>query len=264
MIEIPIYQIDAFTKTVFSGNPAAVCMLESAIDDTAMQHIARENNLSETAFIVPNRSGWDIRWFTPNLEVPLCGHATLAAAFVIFNELSYSGSEICFQSKSGELIVRQAGGLLTLDFPAMPYSLCDSLPDSLKKGLGTLPTSVFQVDTDPNYYAVYESEEQIKTLQPKLVELEKLHPYGVVITAPGNHYDCVSRYFLPSYDIPEDPVTGSIHCALVPYWSARLNKQKLNAAQLSKNGGELFCESKGDRVLISGYAAKYLEGKIFI
>jgi len=264
MPEISIYQVDAFSSKVFSGNPAAVCALDHAISEVLMQQIAKENNLSETAFIVPNETGWDIRWFTPKLEVPLCGHATLASAYVIFNELSFSGTEIRFQSQSGELTVHKSGDLLTLDFPAMSCIHCDELPDSLKEGLGVLPTSVFRVDSDPNYYAVYESEDQVATLTPNLAKLEQLHPYGVVITAPGSRHDCVSRYFLPSYNIPEDPVTGSIHCALVPYWSAKLNKQKINAAQLSENGGELFCENNGDRVLISGYAAKYLEGKIFI
>lgn len=264
MSEIPIYQIDAFANQVFNGNAAAVCVLEHPISEDLMQQIAKENNLSETAFVVPNNSGWDIRWFTPKLEVPLCGHATLAAAYVIFNELSYSDAKITFQSQSGQLTVNQTGDLLTLNFPAMQPIDCDELPSNLTEGLGILPSSVFRVDSDPNYYAVYESEEQIATLKPQLTKLERLHPYGVVITAPGNHHDCVSRYFLPSYNIPEDPVTGSIHCALVPYWSSKLNKQKINAAQLSANGGELFCEIKGDRVLISGYASKYLEGKIYI
>lgn len=264
MPEFSIYQIDAFSNNVFSGNPAAVCVLDSAISEALMQKVAKENNLSETAFIVPNDTGWDIRWFTPKLEVPLCGHATLASAYVIFNELLFSGTEIRFQSQSGELKVRKSGDLLTLDFPAMQYAHCDELPDNLKDGLGVLPTSVFKVDSDPNYYAVYESEEQIATLTPNLEKLERLHPYGVVITAPGNQHDCVSRYFLPSYNIPEDPVTGSIHCALVPYWSDKLNKQKINAAQMSESGGELYCENNGNRVLISGHAAKYLEGKIFV
>lgn len=264
MSEISIYQIDAFSNKVFSGNPAAVCVLDSAISDELMQQIAKENNLSETAFIMANETGWDIRWFTPKFEVPLCGHATLASAYVIYNELSFNGAEIRFQSKSGELIVYRSKGLLTLDFPAMQYVDCEELPTPLEDGLGIPPRSVFKVDSDPNYYAVYESEEQILALQPTLAKLEELHPYGVIITAPGQHYDCVSRYFLPSFNIPEDPVTGSIHCALVPYWSHRLNKRKIDAAQLSENGGELFCELKGDRVLISGYASKYLEGKIFI
>lgn len=264
MPEISIYQVDAFSNKVFSGNPAAVCVLDSAMSDALMQQIAKENNLSETAFIVPNRKGWDIRWFTPKLEVPLCGHATLAAAYVIFNELAFYGDEISFQSQSGELVVSQSGQLLTLNFPTMNYVNCDQIPADLKEGLGLPPTSVFRVDTDPNYYAVYESEEQVLALKPQLTKLENLHPYGVVITALGDSHDCVSRYFLPSYNIPEDPVTGSIHCALAPYWSTRLNKQKINAAQLSENGGELFCETQGDRVLISGYATKYLEGKIFV
>ncbi len=264
MPEISIFQIDAFSNKVFGGNPAAVCVLDSAISETLMQQIAKENNLPETAFIAPNETGWDIRWFTPKLEVPLCGHATLASAYVIFNELSFSGTEIKFQSQSGELRVQKSGDLLTLDFPAMKYINCDELPDSLTKGLGVLPASVFRVDSDPNYFAVYESEEQITALKPDLEKLEQLHPYGVVITALGNHYDCVSRYFLPSFNIPEDPVTGSIHCALVPYWSAKLNKQTIKAAQFSESGGELFCENNGSRVLISGHATKYLQGKIFI
>ncbi len=269
MKEIPIYQIDSFASEVFKGNPAAVCVLDVALDERVMQCIAKENNLSETAFIVPNGSGWDIRWFTPNLEVPLCGHATLAAAYVIFNELSFNGSDISFQSKSGELIVRrslanQPKQQLTLDFPAMEFIECNNTPEALLAGLGLVPHKIFKVDSDPNYYAIYETEQQVASLQPNLAELAKLHPYGVVISAKGKEYDCVSRYFLPSYNIPEDPVTGSIHCALTPYWSGILNKQKINAAQLSERGGVLLCENKGDRVLISGVATKYMEGRIFV
>lgn len=264
MKAIALYQIDSFSNEIFKGNPAAVCVLNEWLEEITLQQIARENNLSETAFIVPEGDGWAIRWFTPNLEVPLCGHATLAAAYVIFNELKFEGGAIHFQSKSGELIVSRSAQLLTLDFPAMDYVHCSELPESLRLGLGEVPNEVFRVDADPNYYVIYESEQQVSTLQPDLAELAKLHPYGVVISAAARQYDCVSRYFLPSYDIPEDPVTGSIHCALVPYWSKKLNKQQINAAQLSARGGELFCENRGDRILISGYAAKYLEGKIFI
>ena len=264
MPEISIYQIDAFSNKAFGGNPAAVCVLDSAISDSLMQQIAKENNLSETAFIVPNHTGWDIRWFTPKLEVPLCGHATLASAHVIFNELSYQEAEIRFQSKSGELIVHKSGDLLTLDFPAMPIIPCDELPAHLTIGLGVQPESVFKVDSDPNYFAVYESEERVSALKPDLSELEQLHPYGVVITAPGNHYDCVSRYFLPSYNIPEDPVTGSAHTSLTPYWSEKLNKKILIAKQLSERGGDIQCEYHGDRVKISGHGVCYLVGEIAI
>ncbi len=259
-----IYQIDAFAEKVFHGNPAAVCPLEHWLGDTILQRIAQENYLAETAFFVPKENGFQIRWFTPTQEVPLCGHATLAAAFVIFTELEPERRSIQFESKSGPLQVTRQGGLLEMDFPAYVMTPCQNPPDKLLKGLKGQVQEVFVVEEDPNYYGILKTEDEVYGIEPDLNLIEQLHPYGVVITAPGRRTDCVSRCFAPSYGIPEDPVTGSIHSALVPYWANRLNKSKIHAYQASQRGGDLFCEHKGERVLIKGHAVKYLTGNIFI
>jgi PhzF family phenazine biosynthesis protein len=226
-----------------------------------MQAITTENNLSETAFFVPKGSGYHLRWFTPTQEVPFCGHATLASAFVIFNILGTSHPAITFETLSGVLTVRKDGDLFVMNFPKMEYLSCE-VPHSLLDGLGKKPSEVFRVDADPNYYAVYDDENDVRSMNPSLVTLERLHPYSVVITSASKTVDFVSRYFAPSYGIPEDPVTGSIHSALVPYWSARLGKAKLHAEQASKRGGQLFCENTNDGVVIAGYGAKFMEGEI--
>ncbi len=259
-----IYQIDAFAQNIFQGNPAAVCPLEHWLDDAMLQRIARENNLAETAFFVPKENGFHIRWFTPTQEVPLCGHATLAAAFVIFTELEPERQSIQFESKSGPLRVTWKGSLIEMDFPAYLMRPCQSPPDNLLKGLKGQVQEVFVVEEDPNYYAILKTEEDVYGIEPDLNLIEQLDPYGVVVTAPGNRSDCVSRCFAPSYGIPEDPVTGSIHSALVPYWANRLDKSKIHAYQASQRGGDLFCEHKGERVLIGGHAVKYLTGNIYI
>ncbi len=259
-----IYQIDAFTDKVFGGNPAAVVPLDNWLDDEILQAIAWENNLAETAFFMPIQDGYQIRWFTPKHEVPLCGHATLAAAYVIFAEWGTDKQAVDFHSKSGPLQVRRKGSYLWMDFPAFQMKSCSSLPEVLLPGLNRRPETVFSVEADPNYYAVYTTANDVRTLQPDLGLLEQLHPYGVVVTAPGDRADCVSRYFAPSYSIPEDPVTGSIHCALVPYWAKRLSKTRIHAHQASRRGGDLYCEDNGDRVLIGGTAVKYLTGTISI
>ena len=262
MKTLRLFQIDAFASDIFLGNPAAVCPLDSWLEESVMQDIAAENNLSETAFLVAENDGYRIRWFTPREEVPLCGHATLASAFVVFTELEPERDSIRFQSVSGELIVQRDGNLLNMDFPAYAMEHCAESPADLLQGLNIEPQEVFIVQATPNYYALYETEDQVRSIAPDFKIIERLHPYGVVVTAPGQSSDCVSRYFVPGFGIPEDPVTGSTHSALVPFWSKRLNKQKIHARQVSRRGGELFCEDRGGRVRIGGYAVKYMEGKI--
>lgn len=262
MRELTMYQIDAFTREVFKGNPAAVVPLDSWLDDILLQNIATENNLAETAFFVQVDDAYELRWFTPKGEAPLCGHATLASAYVLFNELGYQGEKIHFKVKLSDLFVSRDNDLLTLDFPTIDYEICSDYPESLIHGLEKEPTAVYIAHEDPNYYAIFDDESDVTKLEVNMAEVAKLHPYGLVVTAPGNSVDCVSRYFIPSYAVPEDPVTGSIHCVLVPYWGEKLNKTKIHAFQASARTGNLFCEHKGDRVLIAGYAEKYLSGTI--
>jgi PhzF family phenazine biosynthesis protein len=259
-MDLPIFQIDAFTDAVFSGNPAAVCPLDSWLDTGVMQKIAAENNLAETAFFVANGDGYDLRWFTPTLEVELCGHATLASAFLIFERLAPQTERIRFQTRSGELTVARRDGLIYLDFPAYPGSVVDC-PLALADGLGITPLEVLE---GPNYMAVFPSEADIAALSPNMDVLATLHPRGVIATAPGDACDFVSRYFGPSFGVPEDPVTGSAHCMLTPYWAARLGKDRLEARQISARGGRLRCEDRGDRVGIGGQAVLYLEGRITV
>lgn len=260
-MRIPIYQIDAFTSRVFSGNPAAVCPLEDWLDDAQLQAIAAENNLSETAFFLRKGDGYELRWFTPVCEVELCGHATLASAYVLFERLGHRGEVITFRTRySGTLTVRRDGDLLAMDFPAWPLEPGDP-PEALLRGLGVTPIETWVSD----YYLVaLGSEADVRSLRPDVEPLRELHPRCVIITARGGDCDFVSRFFAPSYGIPEDPVTGSAHCALTPYWSKRLGKTKLHALQVSPRGGELFCEDRGERVGIAGRAAAYLEGTITV
>jgi PhzF family phenazine biosynthesis protein len=264
MKQLNIYQVDAFTDRVFQGNPAAVCPLEQWFDDEILQAIAQENNLAETAFFIPRGREFHIRWFTPTQEVPLCGHATLATAFIIFTELEPARQSIQFESKSGSLQVTRQGALFKMDFPAYSMIPCQNPPSELLKGLMDQFQEVYFVEEDPNYYVILESEDQVRALEPDLKLFERLHPYGIVFTAPGARSDCVSRCFAPSYGIPEDPVTGSIHSALVPYWAKRLKKPKIHAYQASQRGGNLFCEYLGERVLMGAHAIKYLTGTISI
>jgi PhzF family phenazine biosynthesis protein len=264
MKQLRLFQVDAFATEVFRGNPAAVCPLETWLDDKTLQRIAQENNLAETAFFVPKEGEFHIRWFTPRLEVDLCGHATLASGFVILTELEKERQSVKFESRSGTLGVERNGKLLTMDFPAWRLSPCDAPPAALLEGLGKQPQEVFRVDQGSNYFVVYGSEAEVLDVRPNFALLETLHPHGVIVTAPGNNSDCASRYFAPSYGIPEDPVTGSIHSALVPFWAKRLNKKEIHARQVSERGGDLFCEDRRDRVNISGNAVKYLEGKIYV
>jgi len=258
MMKLPLYQVDAFASRVFEGNPAAVIPLREWLDDEVMQSIAMENNLSETAFFVPHGEGYHIRWFTPATEVDLCGHATLATAFIVFTVIAPGSSEVVFKSRSGPLAVSYDGDLLTMDFPAQPPEPC-AAPQELLKGLGREPDEVLSSE---DYFAVFGAEGDILRMEPDMAELRKLGLRGVIATAPGNEVDFVSRFFAPSFGIDEDPVTGSAHCALTPYWARRLGKKELHARQLSRRSGELFCEDRGGRVLVSGRAVLYLEGFI--
>lgn len=259
-MKIPIYQIDAFTSRVFAGNPAAVCTLEEWLADSILQAIAQENNLSETAFFVPKQDGYHIRWFTPVAEVDLCGHATLAAAYVIFNYLETSRTEVSFQSNSGRLTVIQEQGLISMDFPSQPPVPCEAHP-GLLQGLRKEPVEVLRSE---DYVAVFSTEEEIRELRPDMEMLKELDMRGVAVTAEGKEADFVSRFFAPKLGVDEDPVTGSSHCALTPYWASKLKRKRLIAHQLSRRGGELLCRDRGNRVLISGRAALYMQGSITI
>ena len=261
-MKIPIYQVDAFTSDVFSGNPAAVCMLDAWIDDRRLQSIAAENNLSETAYLVQNGNGFEIRWFTPLTEVELCGHATLASAFVQFVCRKWRGDTIRFQTrKSGKLVVKRRDDICEMDFPARSAQ-AQVPPDGLDKALGVTPREVFGSAED--LMVVLDNEKTVVDVEPVFPALEEVDCRGIIITARGDESDFVSRFFAPKVGIPEDPVTGSAHCVLIPYWAAVLGKKELRAFQVSKRGGELFCRHAGERVMISGNAVLYLEGTIMI
>ncbi len=260
-MKLKIYQIDAFSKTVFGGNPAAVVPLEGWLDDATMQEIAQENNLSETAFFVPEGEGFGLRWFTPLSEVELCGHATLASAFVLFETLGFGGNMIIFETKSGKLTVtREADGMLSMDFPAEFASVCET-PKELAGAIGVTPIETL-IGVD--YMALLGSEREVLGLKPDFAKLKELGGRGLIVTAKGDTNDFVSRFFAPKLGIDEDPVTGSAHCALAPYWSQKIGKTTLHAKQLSKRSGEIECELTGDRVSLKGYAVKYMSGEIEI
>lgn len=256
---IPIYQIDAFAGEPFRGNPAAVCPLENWLEDEILQAIAAENNLSETAYYVPTDGRYRLRWFTPVVEVDLCGHATLATASVILDvRRETAASRVVFDSKGGDLTVERSGDLLAMDFPARPPVPCPVDP-RLEAALGAKPALILGAR---DYFCVFETEEQVRALQPNMEQLAAIDRFAFIVTAPGGDCDFVSRFFAPAKGVPEDPVTGSAHTTLIPYWAARLGKNKLFARQLSKRGGELWCEHRGDRVQIAGHAVQYLEGRI--
>jgi PhzF family phenazine biosynthesis protein len=258
-----IYQVDAFTEQLFSGNPAAVCLLDSWIDERLMQAVAGENNLAETAFVVPQgEGGYEIRWFTPTVEVDLCGHATLAAAFVLFNVLHHPGGAIRFHSpRSGRLAVEKQNGMLFLDFPTdTPALLPDGQNTIIGQCIGMKPKALYRSKFD--YMAVIDSEIALQTLQPDLSAISELQARGLIVTAKGDSADFVSRFFAPQSGIDEDPVTGSAHTALIPFWAEKLGKTRLSAKQISKRGGRLACELKGDRCLIGGQARLYMAGEI--
>lgn len=257
-----IYQVDAFTSKVFSGNPAAVCPLEYWLPDDLLQKIAMENNLAETAFYVPQANQFEIRWFTPTVEVDLCGHATLAAAFVLFHREGYTGSSIRFYApRSGTLTVTRNGAWLTLNFPA---DLLQEVPltEQLKSCFDLEPRLAFKGKTD--YMLVFDAADEIIKLRPDSGAITLLDARGVIATAPGQTTDFVSRFFAPQSGIPEDPVTGSAHTSLVPYWAKQLNKTQLSALQLSERQGFLQCRYLNDRVEISGQGKLYLTGEIYL
>lgn len=261
-MKIPIYQVDAFTSEVFSGNPAAVCLLNDWISDPTLQAIAAENNLSETAFIVQNGDEFELRWFTPTTEVALCGHATLASAYVIFELRRWPGEVVCFQTRrSGRLIVKRKDNLFEMDFPSRPPTSEGSV-DGFGEMLGAAPLKVLGSEED--ILAVLDSEQAVRELKPNITALAGLDCRGVIVTGRGEKADFVSRFFAPAVGVHEDPVTGSAHCVLAPYWARILKKKNLHALQVSKRGGELFCRDRGERVSIAGKAALYLEGTISI
>jgi PhzF family phenazine biosynthesis protein len=258
-MKLRLFQIDAFAGQVFGGNPAAVVPLERWLDDKTLQSIASENNLSETAFFVGEKGYFQIRWMTPTEEVDLCGHATLAAAWVVFNEIEKGRSEVHFRSKSGALRVSALADTLALDFPSRPPEAADGSTIAVAAALGARPRELL---ASRDYLAVFETEDAVRALTPDMPKVAALDRMGVIATAPGRDCDFVSRFFVPSMGIPEDPVTGSAHCTLVPYWSQRLGKTKLFARQVSARGGELWCENRGERVSIAGRCVRYLEGTI--
>lgn len=250
------FEVHSFTNRIFHGNPAGVCPLDRWIDDDSMQRIAAENNLSETAFFVPKEDHYELRWFTPTVEVDLCGHATLATAQVLFDHLGYEGDSVVFQTKSGALTVFKDNDFIVMDFPSRPAKPAD-IPEHLLTGLGCEVEHVFQAR---DYLVVLESEREVRDLRPDFSELEMVDCEGVIVTAPGTEVDFVSRFFAPRMGIAEDPVTGAAHSTLTPYWAERLGKNRLRAQQVSERGGDLWCKQSADRVQIAGHAVLYLKG----
>ncbi len=268
-MQIPLFHVNAFTRQAFHGNPAAVCPLQDWLDDGLLQKVAAENNLSETAFFVPqgdrSSGNYDLRWFTPRCEVSLCGHATLASAYVVLNLLQAGLQTVRFETRrSGVLTVSKDGTMFVMDFPAMLGKTRPKPPEALLHALGKGPRPISLLEANDTYIAVYENQAAIQNLHPDFGALAQLHPFAVSVTAPGNEADFVSRYFAPSYGVPEDPVTGSVHCILTPYWAERLGKKNLYAQQISDRGGELWCELAGNRVLLKGNAILTLQGSLQI
>ncbi len=257
-MKLPFFQVDAFTNRIFAGNPAGVCPLDSWLDYDVMQAIAAENNLAETAFFVAGPDRFHLRWFTPTAEVDLCGHATLASAWVLFEKLGLKTASVGFDTRSGVLTVKKDGERLSMDFPSRAGEPA-SAPEALLKGLSIKQAEVLKAR---DYLVVLDSEDAVLAVQPDFAELMKVDTFGIILSGPGKKADFVSRFFAPRMGVPEDPVTGSSHCTLVPYWAKRLGKGKLTAHQVSARGGELFCEDLGARVAIAGQAALYLEGSI--
>jgi len=262
MKPIPIFQVDAFANGPFTGNPAAVCVLTDPVAEATMQNIAMENNLAETAFITRGKDEWLIRWFTPVTEVDLCGHATLASAFIVLNILEPQSEEVNFRSRvMGTLTVRKKGDLLELDFPTDELREC-AVPELVKASIGKAPLESYMGRSD--YLLLYGSESDILALKPDFRKLAAAEGRGIIVTAPGSDTDFVSRFFAPQAGIDEDPVTGSAHTTLTPFWSARLGKKRLTARQLSARGGSLECIGNGNRTLIAGRALLYLKGEIYV
>jgi PhzF family phenazine biosynthesis protein len=257
-MRLPLYQVDAFTSRRFHGNPAAVCPLERWLPDDVMQSIAAENHLSETAFFVADGADYRLRWFTPKVEVDLCGHATLASAHVLFHRLGHAGASVTFRTASGPLVVSRAGDRLAMDFPSRPPRPC-AMPAGLDRALGIAPREVLLAR---DYLAVYDDEAAVRALRPDFAALDDVGGFAVIVTARGTGADFVSRFFAPRAGVPEDPVTGSAHCTLTPFWAGRLGRNPLVAHQVSARGGEIACELRGDRVILTGDAVLYLEGTI--
>jgi PhzF family phenazine biosynthesis protein len=258
-MKLPMYQVDAFASQVFRGNPAAIVPLERWIEPELMQSIAAENNLAETAFYVMGQDPF-IKWYTPTVEMDLCGHATLASAFLLFEHFEKGRTSVTFGSKSGPLTVTRSGERLSLDFPSRP-PVDATLPAGVANALGATPR---ELKKSRDVFAVFEHEDDIRALAPDFGRIRDLKVHGVIATAPGQEVDFVSRYFAPEVGVPEDPATGSSHCTLTPYWSQRLGRKQLRAQQLSQRGGEFWVEDRGDRVTISGRAVLYLEGTITV
>ena len=252
------FQVDAFAARAFEGNPAAVCPLTAWLDTDLMQAIAAENNLSETAFFVPTEHGFALRWFTPTNEVDLCGHATLATAHVIFDLLGYDKDRITFSTRSGNLFVTKQADRLEMDFPALKI-VQREISEQFSAALGQTPVALWAGD---DYLAVFKTERDVRNLKPNMALLRELDLRGVIVTAPGDEFDFVSRFFAPKYSIPEDPVTGSAHCALTPYWAEQLGKNNLRARQISKRGGNVNCRLEGNRVCLSGSAVLFSKAEI--
>lgn len=265
-MRVPLFQIDAFTGELFSGNPAAVCPLEEWLEDEKLQAMAAENNLSVTAFFVGEEGRHELRWFTPTTEVDLCGHATLASAFVIWNHLGDSSVQLSFQTRGGLLLAERQDDLVSMSFPSQVPQPCQS-PSQLAKALGRVPGEVWfagESARSGNYLAVYGTEEEVRSLKPDLQLLGQFEGVGFITTAPGESADFVSRYFAPAFGVPEDPVTGSTHCTLIPYWANRIGKTRLYALQVSVRGGELFCQHRKDKVVIAGRAVCYFAGAAYL
>ena len=260
LMRLPYYHVDAFTSQLFHGNPAGVCLLETWLPNSTLLSIAAENNLAETAFLVRNEDFFELRWFTPEVEIDLCGHATLASAFVLFSEKLASGDAVRFKSQSGWLATSRRNELLELDFPSRPPLPCMP-PEKLIDGLGRLPSEVLK---SRDYVAVFDSPTDVAKLAPDFQTLAQLDSLGIIVTAKGTDCDFVSRFFAPAAGVPEDPVTGSAHCSLIPFWAGRLGKNELFARQISKRGGELHCRLLGERVGIAGQARLYSKGEIQI
>lgn len=259
-MEIPIYQIDAFTEERFRGNPAAVCVLQEWLPDQMMQDIAAENNLSETAFVVEKNRSFELRWFTPLVEVDLCGHATLATAYTFKEHLGYGPEEITFRTKSGLLKAEFGGNIVSLIFPKTEAKPCVA-PELLRRALNLQPVEVLK---SRDYMVVLENEDEVRKVTPDFDKLSQVECLGVIVTAQGKNADFVSRFFAPQAGINEDPVTGSAHTTLIPYWSQKLRRRNMTALQLSKRGGKLYCDDLGDKVKISGKAVTYLVGHIAV
>lgn len=260
-MKLTLYQVDAFASKLFSGNPAAVIPLEKWIDTRLMQQMGMENNLAETVFFVPVKDGFEIRWFTPEVEIDLCGHATLASAFVLYNFLGYNKPTITFHSKSGPLYVSRNADIINLDFPSWKPERITEYPEELLASLGN--PEIAGVYKYRDYLVELNNEETLRKIKPDFTLMKKAKE-KVIITAPGKNVDFVSRFFAPTVGIDEDPVTGSAHSQLIPFWSYKLGKVKMKAKQLSKRGGDVYCEQKGDRVIMGGQCVFYMKGEIEI